>query len=69
MAWFPRPRANAFFRLVKRPFVKLQVLMPGETAAPYTTTGKTGTPDPQPIGVSFNITVNAVDDVWNIVSR
>jgi len=58
----------AFYRLVKRPFVKLQVLMPGETAAPYTTTGKTGTPDPQPVGTSFNITVNAVDEVWNVVS-
>lgn len=58
---------SAFFRLIKRPFVKLQVLMPGETAAPNTPTGKTGTPDPQAVGTPFNITVNAVDEVWNRV--
>jgi hypothetical protein len=56
-----------FYRLIKRPFVKLQVLMPGETAAPNTTTGKTGTPDPQTVGTAFNVTVNAVDAVWNVV--
>ena len=41
--------------------------MPGETAAPNTPSGKTGTPDPQTIGMSFNITVNAVDEFWNVV--
>jgi hypothetical protein len=41
--------------------------MPGETAAPNTLTGKTGTPDPQAVGTAFNITVNAVDAVWNVV--
>jgi hypothetical protein len=56
-----------FYRLIKRPFVKLQVLMPGETAAPNTPTGKTGTPDAQTVGTAFNITVNAVDEVWNVV--
>jgi hypothetical protein len=58
---------KAFFRVVKYPFVKLQVLMPGETAAPNTPTGKTGTPDPQAAGVEFNVTVNAVDSLWNVV--
>jgi hypothetical protein len=43
-------------------------LMPGETAAPNTATGKTGTPDPQTVGVPFNVIVNAVDAVWNRVS-
>jgi hypothetical protein len=57
-----------FFRLIKRPFVKLQVLLPGEVAAPGTTTGKTGTPTAQSLGVPFNITVNAVDEVWNVVT-
>jgi hypothetical protein len=57
-----------FYRLIKRPFVQLQVLMPGETAAPNTPTGKTGTPDPQAVGTSFNVTVNAVDAVWNVVT-
>jgi hypothetical protein len=56
-----------FFRLIKRPFVKLQVLMPGETAAPNTPAGKTGTPTPQAVGAPFNVTVNAVDEVWNVV--
>jgi hypothetical protein len=62
------PSGNAaFFRVVQRPFVKLQVLMPGETAAPNTTTGKTGTPDVQSAGAPFNVTVNAVDASWNVV--
>jgi len=56
-----------YFRLIKRPFVKLQVLMPGETAAPNTTTGKTGAPTPQTVGAQFNVTVNAVDELWNVV--
>ena len=49
-------------------FSKLQILVPGETAASGTATGKTGTPDDQTSGVSFTITVNAVDDNWNVVS-
>ena len=57
-----------YFRLIKRPFAKLQVLMPGEMAAPNTPTGKTGKPDPQIAGTQFNVTVNAVDAVWNVVS-
>lgn len=57
-----------FFRLIKRPFTKLQVLMPGETGAPNTPTGKTGTPTAQAVGVSFNVTVNAVNSVWNVVT-
>jgi len=62
------PAGNkAFFCVVKHPFVKLQVLMPGETAAPNTTTGKTGTPDPQTGTIPFNVTVNAVDQYWNVV--
>ena len=47
---------------------KLQILMPGETPAPGTVSGKTGTPTPQTAGTSFNIIVNAVDANWNIVS-
>jgi hypothetical protein len=56
----------AFFRLVKREFAKLQVLLPGETAAPGTVTGKTGTPIPVSLAASgqVNITVNAVDANW-----
>jgi hypothetical protein len=49
-------------------FTKLQVLVPGETAAPGTTNGKTGTPSLEYVNGAFNITVNAVDDNWNVVS-
>src|SRR5205814_130868 len=49
-------------------FVKLQLLVPGETAAPGTLTGKSGTPTAQGAGTAFNATVNAVDANWNLVS-
>jgi hypothetical protein len=49
-------------------FSKLQLLLPGETAAPGTTTGKTGTPGNEVTGVPFNVSVNAVDANWNPVS-
>jgi len=61
------PKQN-FFRLFTRRFTKLQVLMPGETAAPGTVTGKTGTPDPQSIGNQLTVTVNAVDANWNLAT-
>ena len=47
---------------------KLQVLMPGETAAPGTGSGKTGTPTAQTAGTATTVTVNAVDANWNVVS-
>src|SRR5206468_2833665 len=49
-------------------FVKLQLLVPGETAAPGTVTGKTGAPTARTAGLAFNVTVNAVDANWNVVS-
>src|SRR5213078_1844724 len=49
-------------------FVKMQLLVPGETAAPGTATGKTGTPTNQVAGTAFNVTVNAVDADWNLIS-
>src|SRR4029077_9706082 len=49
-------------------FAKLQILLPGEIAAPGTASGKTGTPSAQTAGASFNVTVNAVDANWNPVS-
>jgi hypothetical protein len=67
-ALIPFSSANeTYFRTVKRPFVKLQVLMPGETNAPNTLTGKTGTPIDQAVGLPFNITVNSVDQYWNVI--
>src|SRR5690606_22242550 len=49
-------------------FTKMQILVPGETAAPGSATGKTGTPSGQTDGIPFNITVNAVDANWNLVN-
>src|SRR5437660_3899411 len=42
--------------------------MPGETAAPGTPSGKTGTASAQVAGTAFNVTVNAVDANWNLIS-
>ena len=49
-------------------FARLQLLVPGETAAPGTPSGKTGTPSAQAAGSAFSVTVNAVDTNWNVVS-
>jgi len=49
-------------------FVRLQMLAPGETNAPGTTTGKTGSPNLQTAGTALNMTVNAVDANWNTVT-
>ena len=49
------------------PFARLQVLLPGETAAPGTSSGKTGTPSPQTAGIPFHVTVRACDATWEHV--
>jgi hypothetical protein len=49
------------------PFARLQVLLPGETAAPGTSSGKTGTPSPQTAGIPFLVTVRACDATWELV--
>jgi len=59
---------NAFIRLIQRKFTMLQVLMPGETNAPGTVSGKIGTPIAQAVGVPFDVTVNAVDANWNVLT-
>src|SRR5262245_12358287 len=59
---------SATFAVSSAVFSKLQLLVPGETAAPGTPTGKTGTPSPQAAGTPFNVTVNAVDASWNLVN-
>ena len=50
------------------PFSRLQILVPGETAAPGTSTGKTGTPRYQTANTPFTITVRACDSQWNLVN-
>jgi hypothetical protein len=59
---------NGFFVLQQRTATRLQVLLPGETAAPGTPTGKTGTPTPQAAGVEVPVIVNAVNDTWHKVN-
>src|SRR5204863_220284 len=51
--------------------IKLQILLPGEVAAPGTVTGKTAAaPTAQTAGtaIASGIVVNAVDANWNVVS-
>src|SRR2546422_1778612 len=52
---------------LRPPFTKLQLLMPGGTAAPGTASGKTGTPKVT-AGTPFTVTVNAVDANWYVVT-
>src|SRR5690606_18214712 len=50
-------------------YTKLQILLPGEVAAPGTLTGKTAAlPTDRSSGTAFNVTVNAVDAYWNRVT-
>ena len=58
---------SAPFTVASGAFTKLQLLMPGETAAPGSGTGKTGTAAAETAGTAFNVTVNAVDANWNLI--
>lgn len=46
------------------PYTRLQVLLPGETPAPGTATGKYGSPIAQSVGIPFTVRVRACDDQW-----
>ena len=61
---------DSFYALIKRTFSQLQVLLPGETNAPNTLTGKVGTPDPVSLGAggTVDVTINAVDSTYHIVT-
>ena len=48
-------------------YSRMQVLLPGESAAPGTATGRLGTPTAQTVGMAFDIIVRACDDNWNTV--
>ncbi len=52
------------------PVSKLQILLPGETAAPATVSGKTGAPTSQAamVAIANGIVVNALDAYWNLVT-
>jgi hypothetical protein len=64
------PSSNqAFFAMIQRKFTQLQVLLPGETNAPGTATGKIGTPTQQSLsGSGTDVIVNAVDATFHIVN-
>ena len=59
-----------FFALVQRTFTQLQVILPGETDAPGTPSGKTGTPTAVSLGAGGleTVTVNATDATWHLIS-
>lgn len=59
-----------YFALINRSFSRLQVLLPGETNAPNTPTGKIGTPNLVSLGAggSIDVTINAVDSTYHIVT-
>ena len=61
-------QSKAFFRLLKRQFSQLQILLPGETNAPNTTTGKVGTPATAAVNGAYNVTINAVDSTYHMVN-
>ncbi len=63
----PAIGGQRFFRAIKRVPYQLQVLLPGETNAPGTLTGKIGSPTAQSASVNFGIvpvTVIMCDSAW-----
>jgi hypothetical protein len=58
---------SGYYRMVKRDNGQLQVLLPGESNAPNTPTGKIGTPDPQALYYTIDLTINHCDATWHIV--
>src|SRR5439155_856294 len=50
-------------------FARLQLLVPGETKAPGTVSGKTGTTSAEVAGAAFSVTANAVDANWNVITN
>ena len=60
--------SQGFFGLLIRVPYQLQVLLPGETNAPNTLTGKIGTPIAQSASATTSLTINMCDPNWNIVS-
>ncbi len=63
----PKTGTSNNFVVNPGPFVKLQVILPGETPMGGTVAGKSGTPTTQTAGNPFTLTVRAVDDFWNLV--
>ena len=49
-------------------YSQLQVLLPGESPAPGTGTGKSGVPVDQTVGTPLSVRIRATDSSWNLVS-
>jgi hypothetical protein len=71
-ALVPVVPGNQFYRTIKRVPTQLQVLMPGQTNAPGTLSGYTGTATPISVAaqglVTTTVTVNLCDATWHIVN-
>lgn len=63
-----RADTSAFVRIIGGPFSRVLVLAPGESPAPGTANGRTGTATDQSINYEFTVTVLATDQWWNPVS-
>lgn len=72
-ALVPQASGNQFYRLIKRVPYQLQVLLPGQTNAPDTVLGYTGTPTPISVSgqglTTTTVTVNMCDATWHIVNN
>ena len=63
----PHTGTSNAFQVLPGPLAGLQVILPGQTPQGGTQSGFTGTPDDQPAGSSFTLTIRAVDAYWNLV--
>lgn len=59
---------KVFFDMIKRFYTQLQVLWPGQTNAPGTVNGFTGTAGPVTNGNVVTVTINACDPAWHIIT-
>ena len=61
--------ASSGLKVIAGLFAKLQLLVPGEAAAPGSASGKTGTPNAQTATSAFSVIVKAVDANWNLTTN
>ncbi|MCR4296221.1 MAG: hypothetical protein NUW21_11855, partial [Elusimicrobia bacterium] len=60
--------AASTLTVVPDALARLQLILPGEAAAPGTAAGKTGGASARVKGIGFPATVRAVDSYWNLIS-
>ncbi len=64
--WFYAPDTSSPFQILPDTPMRLLIICPGETYAPGTASGKTGSPDDQVAGSMFPVKVYGVDANWNV---